>query len=644
MLPFRRKIYIMTVSGNETLIRVMTMKRTLLLLIFGTLILTFCTSGWAAVNDPYEILNRYYQATGGLDKIKAMKTSYVEGTIVIEGTGLQGTFKQWSESPIKSRQEVDLTIFKQTTGDNGQFAWTVDQNDKVQPLQDERSVQDHRVKLLTAEYDFLDRNSKNFTLTFEGTDTVDGINCYVVKTTNSINQDTLRQYFDTATFRQLQAISIKADGRTSTRYFDYRDVDGVLVAFEEQSVEYPTMMKQVVKLTTVKANVPVEAAIFEPPAEDVKDFRFVNGRSAEDIPFKFIENHIYLIVNIAGKERLWVLDSGADMTVLDAAFAKEAGIKVEGSMKGQGAGQLVDVSFADLPPFSLEGLEFDKQKAAVIDINPTIRQWVGFDIAGILGYDFLSRVITKVDYANEKLSFYDVDSFVYNGPGVVLDAPVAGQGFDLPVTVDGQYAGLWSLDLGAGGMAFLYPFAEKNGLLTTKGIDGLGFGAGGSSPQRTCQFKTIEFAGFVKEKPLVTITMEKGSGAFADAFLTGNIGNSLLRHFVLYLDYKHGKVIVEKGKDFDRIFPRDNSGLMAGATPDNKIEVVFASPGTPAEKAGFKVGDIVTSFNGIGTEYLGGVLAIKKMLREKPGTTYTVGIFRDGKPQTVKMTLRDLYE
>jgi outer membrane lipoprotein-sorting protein len=620
------------------------MKKISFLLFCAALVVVLSTSGWAALRDPYEILNRYYQAIGGLDKIKAMKTSYAEGTIVIEGTGLQGTFQQWTELPIKSRQEVDLTIFKQTTGDNGQYAWEVDQNGKVQTLQDERSTQDHKIKLLTAEFDFLNRDSKNFTVTFQGTDTVGGATCYVVRTTNSINQDTLMQYFDTTSFRQLQAISIKADGRTNTRYFDYRDVDGVLVPFEEQSVEYPTGMKQVVKLAVVKGNVAVEEAMFEPPTQDIKDFRFANGKSAEDIPFQFIEKHIYLMVNIAGKERLWVLDSGADVTVIDATFAKEAGIKVEGSMKGQGAGQLVDVSFADLPPFTLPGLEFDKQKAAVIDIMPLLHQWTGLKIAGILGYDFLSRMITKVDYANEKLSFYDVDSFTYTGPGKVLEAPVAGRGFDLPITVDGKYGGLWSLDLGAGGMAFMYPFAEKNGLLTMKGVDGLGFGAGGSSPHRTCQFKTIEFAGFVKEKPLITITLEKGSGAFGDAFLTGNIGNTLLRHFVLYLDYKHGQVIVEKGKDFDRVFPRDNSGLMAGATMDDKIEVVYASPGTPAEKAGFKKGDIITSFNGIGIEYIGGVLAVDKLLTEKPGTTYTVGILRDDKPLTLKLTLKNLFE
>lgn len=620
-----------------------TMKRGIWLSV-GVIVLALGTVAQGAMNDPYDILNRHFAATGGLEKIKAMKTSYTEGTIVIEGTGLQGTFKQWTAAPIKSRQEVDLTIFKQTSGDNGEYGWVIDPNGKVQTLQDLRSSQDHQVKLLIGQYDFLNRDSRNFTLTYEGTDTVGGATCYVVRTTNAINQDTMRQYIDTTTFLQVKMIGIRADGQTHTRYFDFREVDGVLTPFEERSVEYPTKMTQVVKLSTVMVNLPVEESMFEPPTSDVKDFRFVNGKSAEDVPFRYIEDHIYLLVTIAGKERLWVLDSGADVTVIDAAFAREAGITVEGSMKGQGAGQLVDVSFADLPPFALPGLEFEKQKAAVIDIAPLLRQWTGFDIAGILGYDFLSRVITKIDYANEKLSFYDVDSFAYTGPGVTLDAPVAGKGFDLPLTVDGKYEGLWSLDLGAGGLAFMYPFAEKNGLLTAKGIDGLGFGAGGSSPQRTCQFKTVEFAGFVKEKPLITITMEKGSGAFGDAFLTGNLGNSLLRHFVLYLDYKHGKVIVEKGADFDRVFPRDNSGLTAGGMQDDRISVVFASPGTPAEKAGFKVGDIITSFNGIGMEYLGGVLAVKKMLKEKPGTTYTVGVLRDGKPLKLKLTLKDLYE
>ena len=74
---------------------------------------------------------------------------------------------------------------------------------------------------------------------------------------------------------------------------------------------------------------------------------------------------------------------------------------------------------------------------------------------------------------------------------------------------------------------------------------------------------------------------------------TGNIGNNILKHFVLYLDYKHQRVIFEKGKDFDREFPEGKSGLGLVAADNGNIEVFYISPGAPAETAGFRKGDVV---------------------------------------------------
>ena len=65
----------------------------------------------ADITDPYVILNNQYEAHGGLEQIKAQKTSYTEADAEIVGTGLQGTVKSWTESPIKSRNEIDLTVF-----------------------------------------------------------------------------------------------------------------------------------------------------------------------------------------------------------------------------------------------------------------------------------------------------------------------------------------------------------------------------------------------------------------------------------------------------------------------------------------------------------------------------------------------------
>lgn len=608
-------------------------------------VLIFCASiVQAEVTDPYTILNKYYDARGGLDKLRALKTMHITGNVDIVGTGLKGTFEEWDEAPVKQRQNVDLGIFKQQSGDNGEYPWTVDHNGKLQIVRDESRLKQRTVDSLMAVFVELDPQSKYFTVTYEGIDTAGGKNCYEVKIANSINTQIVRQYFDTTDFLMVKQVTISPQGdEQHTIYSDYRPVDGIVLSFRQESRAVPTGMVQTSQITSAEANVPIDESLFQPPATDVRDFHFTNGKSAEDIPFQFIENHIYIPVEMGGHTRLWVLDTGAGISVVMTRFADELGLKPEGKMKGMGAGNLVDVSFTNMPAFSLPGIEFDPQKAAIIDINWLFDQWIGKDVAGILGYDFLSRMTIKVDYAHEKISFFDPDSFSYSGPGVVIDAPLNAAGsFNLPVTIDSKYGGDWFLDLGAGGMAFHYPFAKKNGLLDRPGISSLGFGAGGSHKVKNVRFKTIEFAGFTLPHPIVSMLEGEVKGAFSNEETTGNIGNTLLRHFVIYLDYKHGKVIVEKGADFDHVFPVDHSGLQV-INKDGKLEVLFVSPDTPAEKAGFQVGDTISSVNGIGAEYLGGIVAFKKMLQAAPGTKYDISVIRNGATETHSLVLKDLY-
>jgi hypothetical protein len=610
-----------------------------------TAVIVFLLAGqvFAEMTDPYEILNKNYEAIGGLDKIKAQKSGFVEGKIVIVGTGLEGTFKRWSQEPMRNRQEVDLKVIRQTSGDNGEYAWSVDHNGKMQVASDSVTIKERQVGFLMAEYDHLNRTSKNFKLECLGKDTAVGQSCYVVRMTNRITPDTVISYYDTQKVLLLKSTAIKLNGTSHTYYSDYRDADGILVSFCQDGVELPTGQKQEVTVTKVESNIPVDAALFEPPSGDVKDYSFANGKSVENLPFRYIENHIFLPITIKGKTMLWILDSGAESSVIDADFAAALGLVSEGNIKGQGAGQLVDVSFATLPPFDLEGLHFKEQKIISIKIKDIIWKSAGIEIAGILGFDFLSRLVTKIDYANEKISFYEPDSFQYNGNGKIIDAPISQDNmFHVPLTVEGKYSGLWNLDLGAGETSFHYPFAEANGFLKRPGLDNLGFGAGGSFKERRGRFAYLEFAGFKIFKPIISWSMEKGEGAFASGQLTGNLGNALFQHFVLYLDYKKGRVIVEKGDDFEKIFPENIAGLQFQYNDSNQITVVAVAPNSPAAQAGFQVGDVIESVNGIKIEFLDGIIAVRKLLREKPGTTYTFGVLRAGKQANLKMTLKDI--
>jgi len=395
--------------------------------------------------------------------------------------------------------------------------------------------------------------------------------------------------------------------------------------------------------TKYEVNIEIDDSLFIPPEKDIEDFEFLSGESAEDIPFKYIENHIYLPVNIKGKEGLWVLDCGASLNVIDSSFAEEIGLKIEGKMKAQSASSLVDLYHVTLPSFEIKGVRFKEQKIMTFKIHELFKRTMGLDVVGILGYDFLSRFVTKIDFANEKLSFYKPDKFKYSGGGKVIDAPLKDNLFSIPVTVDEKYSGLWELDIGAGGVKFNYPFSKENNLIDREGIDRIAFGAGGSYKGKASEFRTIEMAGFTVKNPIISIPYEEGKGALASKQNLGIVGNSFLQHFVLYLDYNNQRVILEKSDDFSREFIRGKSGLHLWYTEDNDIEVFYVPSNTPAEEAGFNKGDIIKAINGIDVKFFDGIIAVRKLLREPAGTVYTFSVLRDNETKKIKMTLKDLF-
>ena len=70
-----------------------------------------------------------------------------------------------------------------------------------------------------------------------GIEEAEGVDCYVVRTTNTINDDVFLGYYDTETFLQIKSSSDMGSATQATIFSDYREVDGLLRAFK-QDIEY----------------------------------------------------------------------------------------------------------------------------------------------------------------------------------------------------------------------------------------------------------------------------------------------------------------------------------------------------------------------------------------------------------------------
>lgn len=594
------------------------------------------------LTDPYDIFSKHYAAMGGLEQVKAESTAYLEAKL--SASGLEGSLMLWSKLPLYKRQQVDLKIYKETSGDNGGFEWTADANGKVEIRNDEETQKRRELQRLTAQYDFLNRNSSVFKLTYEGVEKVGDVDCYVVKMTNSVNADITSTFFNTSGFFKEKEVTFTTGKESHTVFSDYRKVNGVFHAFHWETTDLPEGNVMVIQVTKYESNVAIDPTLFGPPAESARDYRFTDGNSSENVPFEYVMDHVFVWVNMGGKERLWFFDTGSGVSVIDSSFAFELGIKSAGDIKGQGAGNVASLSFIQTPPYSVRGIQFDSQTIVAYDIKSTVAKKMSMDIVGILGYDFISRFVVKVDYAKKLMSFYDPETFVYNGGGKLLEAPFRDKIPAVSATVDGKYTGLWEMDMGAGDSDFHYSFAQRNGLLERKGIDFASVGAGGMYVSRLVQFDSFELAGYKVIKPIIGVTPQKLAGSFGTAETAGNLGNNVLRHFVIYLNYAKQQVIIEKGDDFDREFPVTKFPLQAMYNDQRQMEVMFVATNSPTAKAGFKQGDIILAINGISVDNLNGCIGLADLLKAEAGTKYKFTVLRDGQTKLIQVKLTGLWD
>jgi hypothetical protein len=370
-----------------------------------------------------------------------------------------------------------------------------------------------------------------------------------------------------------------------------------------------------------------------------------SGRSVampDLVAARVIENQVYEPVTMNGQERLWLLDCGAGASVIDKGFAEELGLEKAGDVRAMGAAGSVQAGFVTVPQLRVGGIELDSQQMVALDVAPMMRRNTGTAPAGILGYTFFSQFVTKVDFARQEVTFFRPESFAYKGPGRTIRMDIDNNIPVVEMLVEGKLRGRWRLDLGAAAAVFHHQAVAKYGLAARSGVERLAIGVGGMERHRLVRFADAQLAGFKVKRPVISVPLDGGGGALAAADYAGTLGNTILRNFTLFLDYRHNRAIFERGGNFGTDYVLDRSGLQVGVDGNGGYQVICVSPNTPAEKAGFKAGDIVESVDGVSPGELGGIGGLREKLRAAPGTRYEVEVRRGGDRLKLHLVLANI--
>lgn len=105
-----------------------------------------------------------------------------------------------------------------------------------------------------------------------------------------------------------------------------------------------------------------------------------------------------------------------------------------------------------------------------------------------------------------------------------------------------------------------------------------------------------------------------------------------------YTVERNGEIIdIDIPNDFvDKLADKKNAGLFI--EPIQPFNVDQIDPGSPADKAGLKAGDVITSVNGKPVQFYHEFTEVVKPLKNKP---LTLGINRRGAPVTINVTTTD---
>ena len=213
-----------------------------------------------------EILGKYYEAMGGLDRLRTVKSMKKMGKcIVVAQGGWEMSMTMWYKTPNKIKTELLVRDQKIIHAFDGKTAWRIHTMSGVtepEPMYEEET---NETKNNADQYPLLDYKNKGHKLELLGKEVLDGIEVFKIKLKRKDGSEVI-YFLDSKSGKELKNSHMmtrgEADYLIERISGDYKKVDWLLVPFSiENRVDGNTMLK--ILWEKVEINPDVDDSIFE---------------------------------------------------------------------------------------------------------------------------------------------------------------------------------------------------------------------------------------------------------------------------------------------------------------------------------------------------------------------------------------------
>lgn len=383
---------------------------------------------------------------------------------------------------------------------------------------------------------------------------------------------------------------------------------------------------------------PVASKVEKP----VQKVLFASGKSALKIPFELSGNLVLVQVRVNNSDSLrFILDTGADTSVIDAQRAKALHLMPQGKIVGNGGAGSSEATFTKGISITLPGVELLDQTIYALPLESLSA--LGRKIDGVLGNDVLDKFVVEIDYAATTISLYEPQDYRYSGSGEIIPLTI-DEGLPFvraSITPEGRdpVEAKFEIDSGSTGAILLNtPFVKKHNLLASvpKTIQTNAGGIGGTAKTFIGRIKNARLGRFIIDRP-ITHFSQATQGDYASSNYDGLIGGEILRRFKVIFDYSRRQMVLEPNPHFAEPFDIDMSGISLVADGDDLL-VDDVDEHSPAAEAGVLGGDILIAVNGRPASELG-LDQIRTMFMQE-GKEYLLSVKRDGKVLQIKLKLK----